>query len=114
MARHCDISPDPHRPVFVCRGVDCRKKEKQIQQVEALLAPHGEVCEVECQKICEGPVVGLEVNGRLEWFSRLASKSSRKHLALLLTEGRMKNHLRDRIARKRRGKLRGELALAAK
>jgi hypothetical protein len=31
------------------------------------------VDKVRCQKICEGPVAGIEINGRMEWFERVGT-----------------------------------------
>jgi DNA helicase TIP49 (TBP-interacting protein) len=31
------------------------------------------VDEVRCQKICEGPVAGVEIDGRMEWFERVST-----------------------------------------
>jgi hypothetical protein len=82
--------------------------------LKAGLAQHGEVVPVQCQKICKGPVLGLEIDGQLEWFSKLDDKKSRRHLTLLLESGELKNRLKRRISTKRRCKMRGSLALAAK
>jgi hypothetical protein len=69
---------------------------------------------VQCQKICKGPVMGLEVDGQLEWFAKLDDPKSRRHLALFLTSGELKKRLKRRISLKRRRKFRGDWALAAK
>jgi hypothetical protein len=29
------------------------------------------VKKIRCQKICKGPVAGIEVDGRMEWFARV-------------------------------------------
>jgi hypothetical protein len=114
LAQLYHISPSPDRPVYVCQGKDCRKERKKIRCLEEMLDGHGEVVQVQCQKICKGPVVGLEVNGQLEWFGKLGDKEARKSLIRLITTGELKNRLSSRIAKKRHGKLRGELPLAAK
>ena len=114
MATLHPLSPATPTPVYVCRGKDCRKKSKKLACLESTISEHGEVIPVACQKICKGPVAGLELNGRLEWFSKLDEKSARKGFAHLLSEGQLKEKLKDRIAKKRRGKFRGSLQIAAK
>ncbi len=52
--------------VFVCKkckNADCLLRV--LKKSESKLIPVG------CQKICAGPVVGLKVAGRMEWFSRV-------------------------------------------
>ena len=54
--------------VFVCKkckNADCLMRV--LKHSESKLVPVG------CQKICSGPVVGLKVDGRMEWFSRVDS-----------------------------------------
>lgn len=51
----------------------CRKCKRHDCLVD-ILEQHDhdlEVRDVRCQKICHGPVVGLEVDGRMEWFERV-------------------------------------------
>ena len=56
---------------YVCHGSDCRKKKEDWARQNESLGKQGTVCPVKCQKICKGPVVGLEIDGRIEWFSKL-------------------------------------------
>ena len=50
----------------------CRKCKHQECLVEVLTARSDARIEmVRCQKICHGPVVGLRVGGRFEWFERV-------------------------------------------
>ena len=114
MATLHHLSPASPPSVYVCRGKDCRKKAKKLSCLESAIAEHGEVIPVACQKICKGPVAGLEVDGRIEWFSKLGKKSTQRGLVQLLSEGKLKGKLKDRISKKRRGKFRGALPLAAK
>jgi hypothetical protein len=54
------------RKVFVCRK--CKNSDcvaRVVKKSEAKLVLVG------CQKICAGPVAGLSVAGRMEWFSRV-------------------------------------------
>ena len=78
------------------------------------LSERVEVCEVRCQKICKGPVVGLELDGRIEWFSKMKSKSMRKHFVALVKSGELHASLASRRSRKRAGRFRSDAALAAK
>jgi hypothetical protein len=46
-----------------CRHADC---------LEAFLVGSDvKVKKLGCQKICKGPVAGLKVRGRMEWFARI-------------------------------------------
>jgi hypothetical protein len=52
--------------VFVCKkckSSDCLVKILKKSDVKLAL--------VGCQNICAGPVAGIEVAGRMEWFSRV-------------------------------------------
>jgi (2Fe-2S) ferredoxin len=73
-----------------------------VRAVEAL----AEVETVKCQKICKGPVVGLEVGGELEWFRKMDSDKARRRLVKLLTTGEMKKALQKRRVGSRSGKKR--------
>jgi hypothetical protein len=55
--------------VVVCRK--CKNHECLVQVLE----DHADISlrMVRCQKICHGPVVGLPVAGRMEWFERVES-----------------------------------------
>jgi hypothetical protein len=50
----------------------CRKC-KHADCLEAFLVGSGgvKVKKLGCQKICKGPVAGIKVRGRMEWFARL-------------------------------------------
>lgn len=62
--------------------------------------------EVGCQKICDGPVVGLSVDGRLQWFACVDSDKSRQALVTLIADGKLEKPLKKRRVSKRAGKLR--------
>ena len=96
---------------FVCHGSDCRKRRKEFNAVVESLAEEGRVCPVKCQKICKGPVVGMNIEGRIEWFSKLRTKQSRQHLIAFIRQGELSKRLWDRVKKKRRGKLRGKTPL---
>jgi hypothetical protein len=46
-----------------CKNADCLLRV--LKKSDSKLVPVG------CQKICAGPVVGLKVDGRMEWFRRV-------------------------------------------
>lgn len=54
---------------MVCRK--CKHHDCLIDVLEA--HAHVAIHRVKCQKICDGPVVGLSVGGRTEWFERVRS-----------------------------------------
>ena len=90
--------------VYLCRGSDCRGGKRRRLR-DAL--PRGtRVVDVRCQSICDGPVAGYVVDGRLEWFERLSGRRSREAFAELVAGGRMRDRLKRRRVRSRRGKLR--------
>ena len=94
--------------MYVCHGEDCRKRKKHGQALCEALQNHGEVIEVNCQKICKGPVFGMEVAGRLEWFSRLRTARARRGAIALVRNGTLSGRIKRHRERKRRGKIRGE------
>ena len=113
MARSVQLSPSENPPIYVCKGKGCRKSE-YTRSLEGCLSEHGQVIQVKCQKICKGPVVGVEVNGSIEWFKKLRSQKAQNQLVELLLKGRLAGSLSERIANKRRGKIRGDVPMAAK
>jgi (2Fe-2S) ferredoxin len=92
--------------VRICRGSDCRKKRKACRKLDALLLDRARVQGVSCQKICDGPVLGLEVEGHLEWFEDVAGRDVRRAVDAFLESGALKKALRKRRIKKRAGKLR--------
>ncbi|MEZ5421454.1 MAG: hypothetical protein R2708_29515, partial [Vicinamibacterales bacterium] len=59
------------------------------------------------QRICDGPVVGVPVNGSLDWFERMgAEKPLRRLIELLQGSGRVRRSLEKRRVAKRSGRLR--------
>lgn len=94
--------------VFVCVGSDCRKAGSAHAALRSALDEVGDVRVVRCQKICSGPVAGLDVNGRLEWFEKVGGPKSRRALARFVgAGGPLPKRLRKRRVRKRAGHLRG-------
>jgi hypothetical protein len=96
-----------HRPtVLICRGSHCRNAKRYDALLE-VLAPVADLKEVRCQKICEGPVAGIEVQGTLEWFHRLDTDKARRQLvALVADDDNLRKALKKRLVRKRSGHLR--------
>lgn len=92
--------------VFVCRGSSCRH-HKAYAAVRERLSAVADLAEVRCQHICDGPVVGIAINGTLDWFERMSSDKAQRHLVeLLVGSGRMRRSLDKRRVAKRSGKLR--------
>jgi (2Fe-2S) ferredoxin len=99
----------PTRPVLVCTGKDCTKAGSRL--LCALLGDEANVTRVGCQKVCEGPVVGIELDGELRWFERLDSDKARDAL-LEIVRGEvdgaeeLRRSLRKRHVSRRDGTLR--------
>ena len=92
--------------VHLCRGSSCRhaRGEKELRQ---RLGEVAEVYEVRCQRICDGPVIGTEVDGSLEWFERMRSKKVQRHVVEWLSgTGTFRRSLRKRRVAKRSGRRR--------
>lgn len=96
----------PDALIAVCRGGACTKRKKRYGALlERLgLRPYRLV---KCQDICKGPVVGVQVDGRWEWFRRMDTPKALDALEKLLDQGKVTERLADRRVKKRRGKLRG-------
>lgn len=95
----------PLPAVHVCAGSDCRKARKANRKLAELLDGRARVEVVGCQKVCDGPVIGLEVDGQLQWFDDVRG-DAREALEAWLTRGKLKKPLRSRRIKKRAGKLR--------
>jgi hypothetical protein len=90
--------------IDVCRK--CKRQECLVDILEkhdhALVVRH-----VRCQKICHGPVVGLEVDGRMEWFERVDDVSSIAALLRLVrhpARGKIPKPLRKHRLKRRSGR----------
>ncbi len=91
--------------VFVCSGKHCSKcSAKTRKMLDAMKGVS--MVEVGCQKICDGPVLGLAIDDRLQWFARVDSEKSRRALVTLITDGELKKPLKKRRVPKRSGKRR--------
>ncbi len=92
----------------MCGGSDCRKATEAHAALQEALTQVAQVRQVRCQKICAGPIAGLEVDGRLEWFERIRGPKSRRSLVRLARRGgALPGRLRKRRVRTRSGRLRG-------
>ena len=91
---------------YLCTGKACRKKKADNRALRDELEQYTEVLEVGCQKCCSGPVVGIEVRGRIEWFSKLRTGSRRRDLLDAVRDGTMAKSLKKRREKKRSGKVR--------
>ena len=91
--------------VLLCRGRDCRK----AKGYDKLCRLFGDARTVGCQKICKGPIIGLEIDGKPEWFSRIRSSARRQALKAVLSSGRVRKGLKKLRKKKRSGKLRGKV-----
>ena len=94
----------PH--CYVCTGKDCRRDDGHRELLSALKAV-GDVTRVKCQDLCEGPVAGVVVHGRVEWFEKLRKERHRAAVAALVEHGadKVPGDLKDRWAKKHSGKI---------
>ena len=88
--------------VLVCRKCD------DSSDVIAFLSKktRAEVRTVRCQKVCESPVAGLQVDGRMEWFERMDGGKALKAMAELLKQKppkRLPKPLKKRRSKERSG-----------
>lgn len=66
------------KKVFVCKK--CKNADCLLR---VLKKSEAKVVRVGCQKICAGPVVGLKVAGRMEWFRRVDTPKSLAGMRIL-------------------------------
>jgi len=92
--------------MFICGGSACKKKPKKQKLLIESIQDVATIEAVRCQEICRGPVVGVTIKGRLEWFRRLDTKDSRKALVKLATRGKLSQPLKKRRVKKLAGRLR--------
>ena len=72
--------------VYVCRG--CKGRAALVEQLRDEI--DADVQLVRCQKICHGPVVGVPVGERVEWFERVSKPKRVAALIHLIDRGRRK------------------------
>jgi hypothetical protein len=92
--------------VYVCKGSHCSKGKCDRRGLLDALDGVARVRTVGCQKVCRGPVAGLEVDGCLEWFADLGSDKARRRLVKLIRKGRIGKGLEKRRAKHRSGQRR--------
>jgi hypothetical protein len=92
--------------VLVCRGKGCNKRPRRRAKLMALLEEIADIEKVGCQKVCKGPLVGVTVDGRLEWFRRIDGDKPCRALVTLLARGKLKRSLKKRRVEKLSGKRR--------
>ena len=95
-----------HEQILICGDKPCSKKKKARRLLEAELDGRVTVCDVGCQKICDGPVVGLRIKGSWEWFKELSKGKVRSALLDTLETGKMPKSLKRKRVKSRSGKRR--------
>ncbi|MCO4770519.1 MAG: hypothetical protein KDA24_10860 [Deltaproteobacteria bacterium] len=96
----------PKPRVYVCGGDDCRKRKTDRKKLRKALDAVAVEVSVKCQKVCKGPVVGLEVDGELQWFASVRGKKARGAVLKYVDTGKLGSDLKGRRHKKRTGKLR--------
>ena len=86
---------------YLCWNKKCRRSDG----FEALRDALPDAIPVKCQDVCKGPVVGLLVHGRLEWFKKVRKQKHRDAVLRALQTGVMPVALEKRRSEKRSGKL---------
>jgi len=95
------------RTLLLCTGSHCRKAlQKSPRLHEALARLPVAVRSVDCQKVCNGPVVGFPVGGEWQWFGDMSSRKAQRALAELVDKGTLSRALRKRRDEKRSGRRR--------
>jgi hypothetical protein len=91
---------------FLCVGKDCRKDQAHIELRKRIL-PLGKVRRVSCQDLCGGPVAGVRVGGKVEWFEKVRKPKQRDAVVALATgvESKVPAALKSSWARKHSGKI---------
>ena len=94
------------RETYLCMGKDCRKDDGH-QELRAAISSLGKVKRVKCQDLCGGPVAGVVVGGRVEWFEKVREPRERAAVIALATGAvdTVPAELKPRWARKRSGKI---------
>jgi hypothetical protein len=95
------------KKLLVCGGSHCRKMRARDDRFDRWISRLSVESEaVGCQKVCRGPVVGIDLDGRLEWFERMDSPKALRALEQLIVDDTLGKPLRKRRSRKRAGRLR--------
>ncbi len=91
--------------VLICGERGCGPS-KSYGKLRDALEGVAVVREVGCQKICDGPVCGVELNGQLTWFEEVRGRDARQSFVDLMNSGESSDTLSRHSVRKRAGKLR--------
>ncbi|MEM8608799.1 MAG: hypothetical protein AAGF92_16965 [Myxococcota bacterium] len=91
--------------VYICSGSSCSKRKKTAKKLAAALEPVASIKRVKCQKICKGPVLGIENGAPVQWF-RSCADDDEKDLVRVAVGRKPSKSLRKKVAAKRGGKLR--------
>jgi hypothetical protein len=94
------------KKLLVCVGKSCRKRKAALRRLRSALPDTVELKEVQCQDICAGPVVGLKIDDRWEWFKKLRKDRQLVALRAALRDGEIGVSLKSRRVRSRSGKRR--------
>ena len=94
------------KTVLLCTGKACRKKAKIQAEILANLDGDTVIQPVRCQDICSGPVVGIRIDDRLEWFKKLRKSKDASALNRAVQRGKIPDGLKKLHVKKRSGKLR--------
>lgn len=91
--------------VAVCRK--CKGHGCVVEFLEELTDARIDM--VRCQKVCDGALVGLTVDGRMEWFARVAKPRPLVAITAVLAGRRDGKQLPGALAKRRVKKLSGRL-----
>jgi len=92
--------------VFVCTERGCGKRSAH-RELAAELDGAAQVVGVRCQSVCDGPVAGVVVAGRLQWFEEVRSRKARAGVRRLAEDGA--SPVPGALAKRRRPKRAGKL-----
>lgn len=91
------------KAVYVCAGKRCSAKPKRRRKLVSALEEVAAVTDCGCVKICRGPVVGVPVDGELEWFRQMYGDKPVRRLRKLVKRGKLGKALKQQQVAKRRG-----------
>ena len=93
----------PQTTVFVCS--ECDRHRPVLAALRRKTS--ATVVKVGCQKVCEGPVAGLMLGPRMEWFGRLRGDKPITALVTLVNDGAAPAQLPKPLAKRRSSKRAG-------
>jgi (2Fe-2S) ferredoxin len=79
--------------VLMCSGKSCRKA-KGYDELLAGIGSLAEVKKVKCVDVCDGPVVGVKLDGKTVWFERMRSEKVHAAVTTLLHKRKIPKKLR--------------------